>query len=232
MKAKPSESSPGARALTPARWVALASLSFTLCLTCDAALILSPGTVSLQPNQANQTVPFSINNTGSAQSVTGLEFWVQIGDGFHEVPGSSDNGPNLMAVNLVTGTAFAGNNGGQTDFLFSQLANSVVATSSGTVTLQPGPNALATLTFDTTGFFGGTWDLKFDDVFSVSGFKATRFGALDNGTVVPVGLQIGDGQLAVIPEPSAIITACVLVLAAAGHALRRWQRRRAESPGS
>lgn len=106
---------------------ALTSVLLVSSVTAQGALIFQGGTTSLLPNQAGQQVTFSINNTGAAQEVTGLEFWVQIGDGYPNVPGSSvvNDGPNLTGINLINGTAFSGNNSGQTDFIFSQLANSV-----------------------------------------------------------------------------------------------------------
>lgn len=134
-------------------------------------------------------------------AVEGLDFNVQIGDG-----GAALNGitvaPVITSVDLLTGTIFAGNNTGQVDLATLPLFDASTTTTAGGTVAASG--LLATLTIDTTGFFGGSWPLE--------------LGATNNGPTdfALISASITDGTIS-IPEPAGMLLfffgATILLLA-------------------
>ena len=81
---------------------------------------------------------------------------------------------------------------------------------------MPAQGRLATLMIDTTGFFGGTWNLSLSDVLPGLGPYDTNFA--------PTSATISNGSITVVPEPGTLA-----VLSTAGVALLiglTWRRRR------
>jgi PEP-CTERM motif len=161
--------------------------------TCStqAQLTINAGTVQLLPDTPDQTVTL---NVSGVQGAGALDFYVQVGDGYPTVPGSTRNGPNITSVDIVSGTLFASNNdGGQ----FGSISDPQhwyrgVLTLSGTVS---GDGVLATLKVDTTGFTEGTWALSVKD--ALNGPTTLYDASLD-----PIPANITDGFITVVPEPA------------------------------
>jgi hypothetical protein len=143
-------------------------------------------------NSPNQTLTFTVNNSSqSAVDTAGLNFNIQIGDG--------TVGPTITGVDLITGTPFASNNTGQTDNSSgAHQAFWTVTTGSGSVSLNPGPTKVASVTFDGTGLTSGqNWGLFLEATHN----GPTRY--LDttvNANDIP--MTITDGSLTIVPEPS------------------------------
>lgn len=119
---------------------------------CAAAI--DAGMHTLAPNMAGQQV--QIHVTGG-EAVSGIDFFVQVGDGGPDV-GGDDTGPKITQLDLATGTIFAANH---TDVFTDPaparlLWGAATTTNSGTV---PANGILATLTIDTTGITTGQFDL-------------------------------------------------------------------------
>ena len=165
------------------------------------------GSHDLLPNTPGQTIEVFV--TGG-QAVETVNLNAQIADGFNT------DGPIIQSVDLVTATIFAppNNDGGQFDSLnLPQIVGSTVVTPLSTTVDADG--LLATITVDTTGVFGGTYDL------SLTGTRNgdTNFG-FDSGDnlIEPV---VTNGQISIVPEP-----ASALILAAGGGLLLARRRRR------
>ena len=60
------------------------------------------------PNMPGQQVPILVSGS---DAVSGVDFFVQVGDGGATV-GGDDTGPTITQVDLVSGTIFAANNTG------------------------------------------------------------------------------------------------------------------------
>jgi len=170
------------------------------------------GQVILQPDTAGQEVLIHVQGTPGVDDVQGITMNVQIADGFPDVPGSTEDGPNITAIDLVgPGTVFGSvGNTGQND-IEQREQIWVVATSTGSGTVLA-DGLLARLTIDTSGWFAadGPWELKLLDTFA----SDTNFAP---GQVVPTVLP---GTI-LLPEPSAL--ALVLV---GGVILLCWRSRR------
>src|SRR5687767_4478610 len=107
--------------------IALISLTTS---TSRAALSITVGTHTLQPNTPNQTVELSV--TGG-DLVEALNFNAQIADGGPELGGLID-GPVITSADIVTGTIFNNRSTGeQNPGSFPQLAIRTTTTASGTV---------------------------------------------------------------------------------------------------
>jgi hypothetical protein len=106
---------------------------------------------------------------------------------------------------------------------YPALFEAGTATATGTVSAN---GLLATLVIDTTGFFGGTWNLS---------LGATLSGPTDwAGSVFPGGgnhpvddPQIEDGHISIIPEPSSVVLAMFGMAGLSAVAIRRRRARRA-----
>jgi hypothetical protein len=138
------------------KWgVAPATLACLLVCTMGSAAraaAVNAGTHVLAPNTPGQQVPILVTGT---DSVSGIDFFVQVGDGGATV-GGDDTGPRITQVDLVSGTIFAGNNTGVFVDPAPLIWGATTTTSSGSVSAN---GVLATLTIDTTGMFVGQFDL-------------------------------------------------------------------------
>jgi len=205
------------------RATALATAISALPLTvCHGQLTLNIGSFNLQPNTSGQVVEIDITSPGGI-NVSGLTLQLQVGDGGPELGGTA--GPRITAVDILTGTAFQGNNTGQID-VGNNLANNPQAvifntsTSSGTVPLDAGPNhPIAFVTLSTVGLTSPNSWVFHGDVFG----DPTKYFASGGASIVPT---IIDGQLTVVPEPRGPIA--VGALLAIGCCCR-WLRRRGAS---
>jgi hypothetical protein len=117
-----------------------------------SAAAIDAGMHTLAPNMAGQQVQIQV--TGG-EAVSGLDFFVQVGDGGTTV-GGDDTGPKITNVDLVTGTIFGTNNSGVFTDPAPLIWGATTTTSSGTVAAN---GLLATLTVDTTGITAGQFDL-------------------------------------------------------------------------
>jgi len=130
-----------------------------------AAPVIDVGKHVLLPDTPNQMVPIHV---AGGQLTQGVVFNIQIGDGYPDVPGSMDDGPNIAGVSLVEpGSVFGGvaNTGNNPIETRGQIWVVGTSTSSGTV---PAEGILANVTIDTTGWFGGDgpWELRLARTFS------------------------------------------------------------------
>jgi len=142
-------------------------------------LAINVGEHILLPDTPGQVIPIHVSGVSTVQ---GVAFNLQLADGYHDVPSSTVDGPNVTNVDLVgPGTVFGtvpntGNNFIETR---EQIWIVGAATSSGTVTAD---GVLANVTIDTTGWFegDGPWELKLADTFNGD----TNFQT-PNGQIVP-----------------------------------------------
>jgi hypothetical protein len=131
---------------------------FSICLfVCSAgsaarAAAVTAGTHVLAPDMAGQQVPILVSG---GEAVSGIDFFVQVGDGGTTV-GGDDTGPRITQVDLTSGTIFASNNTGVFLDPAPLIWGATTTTESGSVSAS---GVLATLTIDTTGMFGGQFDL-------------------------------------------------------------------------
>ena len=158
---------------------------------------ISVGHVQLIANQPDQWIDITV--TGG-DFVAGVDLFVQVGDGgpqladFGLPPGKA--GPSITGVELKAGTIFQGVGDVPTDVGSTQLPQTAVFTLSlvGAAPTVPAQGKLAKVRIDTTGFFGGTWNLQLDNVlpFGIFGGPyATNFAGLQaniqNGTLsIPI----------------------------------------------
>ena len=168
-------------------------------VSCSHGVTIEVGHHSLFANTANQEIPIFVSGN---ELVSGLNLFAQIGDGgpelgsFGFMPGS--DGPAITAVDLKFGTIFADVAGPQDDQAgVPQVAiSSIEFSNPGGATLANG--LLANLTVDTSGFFGGSWDLRLDGVLPMfeNGPFATDFAGvpanITNGTIQVDGAVAGD----------------------------------------
>ncbi len=133
--------------------------------TTQAQPVIIVGTHHLVANQPGQVLTISVSG---GDPVYGVNLNVQVANGGPEAeatghlpPGAGIDGPAITAVDLLNGTILQANNDGQVDALdrgeWPQLACSFALTNEGTVSAD---GVLAQLTFDTTGFYGGTCALR------------------------------------------------------------------------
>lgn len=189
----------------------LSSLTLLWCIipTWGASVIVV-GDHELQPNLAGQQVQIFV--TGNDQ-VEGLNFNIQVGAG----------GARILDLDILTGTIFASNNTGTSDpdgpgagDLAPLWEGRTTTTSGGTVVAS---GLLGTVTFDTTGLFGGTWGLS----MSQTSNGPTDFADPD------ILLDITDGSIFIrggsqgedVPEPATTALLGLASVALAGYLRRR-----------
>jgi hypothetical protein len=129
----------------------IACVFASLASTIAQAANINAGMHTLLPNTPGQQV--QVFATGS-EAVSGIDFFVQIGDGGTTV-GGDDTGPTITNLDLVTGTIFASNNSGAFTDPAPLIWSATTTTMGGTV---PAGGLLATLTIDTTGLTTGQFD--------------------------------------------------------------------------
>ena len=191
------------------------ALAFVFCLaaTVQAANVVTIGNHVLLPNTPGQVITLNVSGT---DQVGGLDFFLQVADGG---PGAVGNilAPGISG-DILTGMIFASNNTGLNDGNpgGSNFGNEIVllstTTNSGTVLAN---GLLATVTIDTTGFFGGSWPLI---------MTGTAAGDSDLG--VPGNLQTIDGSISV-PEPTSVVLGLFAVAGLGVVAIRKRRARRA-----
>ena len=177
-----------------------------LCLfatVASATPIINVGDHNLLPNTSGQVIEFSVSG---GDLVIGLEFDIQVGDGGADI-GGTDTGPVMTAIDLLSGTIFEG--GTQGDVVEFPLARQSTVDVEETVTAN-GP--IASVTFDTTGMFTGTYDLLLSGV--AGSFNTTFYDEAGN----PISTDVTNGTIT-IPEPTSMA-----LLAFGGLALIRRRR--------
>jgi len=160
------------------------------------------------------TIQISIS--GNDANIAGAVINAQVADGGPLV-GGSIIGPGFTGNMTAPGSLFATNNTGISDLNpgfvnGNQIVLLQTSTASGVVS-DVGGALLVTLTFDTTGFFEGTWPLLF------SGTVNGDTGIGSTAGIIP--LEITNGTLWLDPEPSSLVLA---LLAAASLAAIKWRR--------
>jgi len=166
---------------------------------------VADGPRQLLPNTAGQQI--NIYVTGGAP-VLGLNFNVQVADGFPDMGGTVD-GPNITGVDIISApTIFSGNNTGQTASRSDQQVWSVfTTTAAGTVSAS---GLLGIVTVSTVGWSSGTWTFALGN---------TQEGATDFGLDPAI---ITDGSITIVPEPHEYGLMAGLGLAGFA-AYRRWR---------
>ncbi len=194
-----------------------------------AQLFIDMGHVSLESNLAGQAVDLFVENTGAPLAISGLSFNIQVADSGPASQGGLGviDGPDITGIDLLTGSVFAGNHTSPQDAgSIPQFLNWTVTTSSGAIILEKGIRyKLASITFDTTGFHNGTWDLSVGETLN----GPTKFFQINGPNVTDLIPYMHDGGLTVtatpVPEPaeSAFLAALVLAGLVVVHArsLRR-----------
>lgn len=174
--------------------------------------------VVLLPDTPGQTVEITIRG---GDAVQGLVFYAQSGDGGPELadaglpPGT--DGPAITAVDLKTGTIYAAVADEAVDpgSLPQVAIRSLPISASGVTVTAEG--LLATLTIDTTGLTGGTFDLRLNGVLpfdDIGGPFTTTFEA-GGQPVIP---QINNGSITIaIPEPAFAAVALFTLAARRRH---------------
>ena len=169
------------------------ALGLFLSSKAHAALIISVGNIDLLPNTANQQRILQVQNTGGASVDTlGIQFNIQIDDG-----GALIVAPTITQVDLLTGTIFQSDNNGQGGGSDTVRRWEVYTLENGSLpkpSVPVGFSTVATVTFDTTGFSSGSWNL----------FLATPAGStayLNPTTGDPLAMTLNAGTLTVVPEP-------------------------------
>lgn len=199
-------------------FVGMILLSLVLPTTSAKAAVINVGVLELLPNQANQWRDVYISGS---ESVGELEFFAQVGQGL--------SGPKISNVDLISGI-FSVNNVGQSliDLSLSggMLADYVVGFSTkrndfGNDVIANG--ILAKIEFNTIGMFASpeTWSFSLTGVAAAGG-KGRDTMLTVSGSFEPIYLEITNGSLRVIPEPSSLLLALSgLGLAGAVYASRR-----------
>jgi hypothetical protein len=164
---------------------ALAVLSVTA-VRALAAPTISLGTITLEPDTADQVVEISV--TGGDE-VEALSLYLQVTDGGPEMvtagyQTAGINGPEITDVDLVTDTIFETNHTSQetvSDYpSVPQIAGEAIEASSGTVTAT---GVVAKVTFDTTGLTQGSYTLNLCAVNAPTVFGDVTT-TLANGTLI------------------------------------------------
>ena len=129
-----------------------------------AQLAIDHSDFTLEPDQADQLVTVSLVNDGEPVPVTGIGFNVQVTDSGPSLAGSIP-GPKISHVDVFSDTIFDSNNNGASGtgaFDGGQLYSTGTLTRSGTVEIPSAFSIIASITFDTTGFFDGEYTFTFD----------------------------------------------------------------------
>ncbi|NQU24954.1 MAG: PEP-CTERM sorting domain-containing protein [Candidatus Nealsonbacteria bacterium] len=206
-----------------------------------SAATITLGTYNLLENTPDQKIPVYIVGSVGDPAVAGMNFNVQIADGGPEAPGGSIDGPGISYLQLVDDPVTPDYALYHTDIygptFFDSISNwghfgvgspfpqffarNTAFTSGG----QPLPvgveTLLAVVTVDTTGFFVGDandpWDLKIGDTLNGS------TALLDTSPLspTPIPLEITEGQITLVSEPS---TLALVLIGLLGVAVLLWKR--------
>lgn len=177
-------------------------LAIVISVTDDLfAAQIDVGQHTLRANQADQWV--SVLVTGG-DAVSGLDLFAQVGDGGPELTAfglpAGKAGPRISAAELVQGTIFQGVSDLPVNVSSPQLPQTAFYSlaligSKPTVTAQ---GTLVRLRLDTTGFYGGQWDLRLLDVLPYATFGGphqTNFAgatAIINNGSITIPIEAGD----------------------------------------
>ncbi|MBL7041137.1 MAG: putative Ig domain-containing protein [Pirellulaceae bacterium] len=158
----------------------------------DLAIVV--GAHVLLPNTPGQVIPICVSG---GLDVQGVVLNVQIADGYADVPGSVNDGPNITNIDLVgPDTVFGGVANTGANFIETREQIWIVgtATTSGAVLAD---GVLAYVTIDTTGWFGedGPWTLKLTDTYN----NDTNFQTTE-GMIVPT---VSNGSIRIDNLPAA-----------------------------
>jgi hypothetical protein len=134
------------------RFYTLACVFATVAPATTQAATITAGVHTLLPNLPGQQVQIFASG---GEAVSGIDFFVQVGDGGATV-GGDDTRPTITSLDLVTGTIFAANNTGAFTDPAPLIWGATTTTTSGTVAAN---GLVATLTIDTTGLSSGQFDL-------------------------------------------------------------------------
>jgi hypothetical protein len=156
---------------------AFGSVLLLLALACSVphleAAQITVGQHSLRANQPDQWVSVMVSG---GDAVSGLDLFAQVGDGGPELtqfglPGGKA-GPRISGADLLQGTIFQGVSDVPTNLSSPQLPQTAFY-SLALIASKPTVNAQGTLVrlrLDTTGFYGGQWDLRLQDVLPFATF--------------------------------------------------------------
>ncbi|MHB0960645.1 MAG: PEP-CTERM sorting domain-containing protein [Pirellulaceae bacterium] len=200
----------------------VASLLVLACTTMSQAALIEVGSHDLLPDTPLQSV--SIYATAEASElVTGFNLRMRIGDGHPDVGGGDLPEPVLQDVDFSGGVwdAFPFTVVGGPVVGYPMYAQASVLFNDSGQSISPN-GLVATLIVDTTGFAGGSFSLDLFDILEIgedSNFQGT------GGTTIPI--EIVNGQLNVVPEPSAFTIFFLGGSAMAGGIF--WVRRRRRS---
>jgi hypothetical protein len=154
------------------------------------AAVISVGDHVLSPNKAGQQVKIFVSG---GVSVPGVNLECQVADG-GVAAGGKIAGPRITAVDILSSTIFANNNTGQRGGLIvPQVFEATTTTSTGNVITT---GLLATLTIDTTGFSGGTFDLKLGGTVNGATDFTTVGATITNGHLTLGGTTTSTGTIA------------------------------------
>lgn len=178
------------------------------------AALIDVGSHNLLPNTPNQSV--LIYATASPNELaSGFQLFARIGDGHPDIHDGASDTPEPVIQSVDFGDMWD-------DYEYTELGGPLpvygMYADAGTAFNVAGnavsPNGLVvTLMIDTTGFFGGSYPLW------ISGIPE-----LGDSTFIGVPLEVVNGQLNIVPEPSAltILILCGTVMACGTS----WARRR------
>ena len=168
-----------------------------------AAPAINIGTISLEPNKANQIRAINVT---SGDAIQGFDLVLQVADGGPEAAefGGHIKGPAITAISVIApNTVFGPNNTGQggVGMNYPQLWDATTTTGSGSVAAS---GVIAQVTFDTTGLSSGNFPLL---------MTGTLLGDSDFANPAIVG-QFTNGtiSIAAVPEPTSVMVIGVVGL--------------------
>ncbi len=162
---------------------------------------ITVGQHSLRANQADQWISVQVSG---GDAVSGLDLYAQVGNGGPELTQfglpAGKAGPRISGAELVQGTIFQGVSDLPVNLSSPQLPQTAFYSialigSKPTVGAQ---GTLVRLRLDTTGFYGGEWDLRLRDVLPYATFGGphhTNFAGpaalISNGSIT-IPIEAGD----------------------------------------
>ncbi|MCA9167166.1 MAG: dockerin type I repeat-containing protein [Planctomycetales bacterium] len=172
----------------PSLRVALLTIIGTLCLANVSAATLSVSlpNATLLANTPGQWIDVAV---AGGDSVSGLDLFLQVDGGGPQLVGyqleGSRSGPRIQNVDFKTGTIFqsvtdTAVNVGSTSVELPQVSVWTLSLIGSTKTVAA-EGTLVRVQIDTTGFFGGDWELKLKDVLPYDEFGgpyATSFAGV------------------------------------------------------
>lgn len=174
-------------------------------LSAASSLAVSIETINLLPDTADQIVELSV--TGGLD-IAGINLYGLVADGFPDISGSSQDGPNITDVDLIgdatNPTIFFASNSGQNGADESRpqaFFRSLTVGTDGDGASVPvtGSGVFARLTVDTTGISSGSFALILGGKTDIDpNYPSLQFLDVDAQTITT---EITDGTLTIVPEP-------------------------------